>query len=148
MVTVHDQPGLQFAALCLLLAEWLACTGITMGVATPDAAERWARASWLGVGLVPAALYGLTARLLGRQRDQRLAISLLWTAGAVVAVLAQTTDLLVAGVRPRPWGHFTHLAPAAAAVVALYLWTLLAVFALLALEVRRRAKPHCGERAY
>ena len=49
--------GLQFAALCLLLAEWLACAGLTMGVATAAAAEPWARASWLGVGLVPAALY-------------------------------------------------------------------------------------------
>ena len=139
--------SLHFTALSLLVAEWLACAGMAMAVASPESAERWARASYLGVGLIPAALYQLTARLLGRHGEQRLAISLLWAGGGIVAVLAQTTQLVVDGVQPLPWGHYTHLAPAAGAVVALYLGVLIAVFALFERQAARAEEEHVRRRA-
>jgi diguanylate cyclase (GGDEF)-like protein/PAS domain S-box-containing protein len=126
--------ALQFATLSVLAAVWLACVGIAMAVASSEGAEAWARASYLGVGLIPAALFQLTAGLLGRQRAQRTAMSLLWGAGLVIAVLAQATDLVVDGVQSHPWGVYTHLATPAGTVVALYLGVLLSVFTLLARE--------------
>src|SRR5688500_18583221 len=74
-------------------------------------------------------------------------MSLLWTAGGVVAVLAQTTQLVVDGVQLFPWGHYTHLAPPAGAVVALYLGVLLAVFALFERQAGRAEEEHVRRRA-
>jgi diguanylate cyclase (GGDEF)-like protein/PAS domain S-box-containing protein len=143
--------GLQFAALAFLVGSWLACAGLTMAVADVAAATAWARASYLGVALIPAAAFHFTARLLGRQREQQRAVAMLWAVGFVIAALSQATSLVVAGVGFHWWGHYTRLAAPAVLVVLLYLGALLSVFGLFARELRtpedgphrRRAAAFC-----
>jgi diguanylate cyclase (GGDEF)-like protein/PAS domain S-box-containing protein len=143
--------GMQFATLAFLVGLWLAAAGLGFSLRSTATAEAWVRASYLGVALVPAAIFQFSARLVGRHRDQRVAIAILWAVGLLVAVLAQATDLVVAGVERHPWGHSTLLAPSAAGVVALYLGVLLSVFGLFARELsdarnalsRRRAAAFC-----
>jgi diguanylate cyclase (GGDEF)-like protein/PAS domain S-box-containing protein len=143
--------SLQLGALVLLVATWLGCAGLAFGLSSAAAAEAWVRASYLGVGLVPAALFQFTARLLGRQREQQVAIAALWGLGLLTASLTQATDLLVGGVERHWWGWSTRLAPPAAGLVALYLGVLLSVFGLMSRELelgaedtrRRRATAFC-----
>ncbi|HXT21704.1 MAG TPA: histidine kinase N-terminal 7TM domain-containing protein, partial [Thermoanaerobaculia bacterium] len=143
--------GLQFAALAFFVAVWLACAGMVLLAADAASATAWARASYLGVALIPAAIYHFSARLLGRHRERQRAIALLWATGFVFAALAQATAWIVQGVGHHPWGNFTRLAPPAVAVVILYLGALLSVFALFARELRspedgphrRRATAFC-----
>jgi diguanylate cyclase (GGDEF)-like protein/PAS domain S-box-containing protein len=128
--------GLQFAALAFLVAVWLSCAAMVMLTVDLVAAAAWARASYLGVALIPAAIYHFTARLLGRHRERQRALALLWATGFVLAALAQATPWIVQGVSLHPWGHFTRLAPPAVAVVILYLGVLMSVFGLFARELR------------
>ncbi|HEV8239503.1 MAG TPA: EAL domain-containing protein [Thermoanaerobaculia bacterium] len=128
--------GLQFAALAFLVSIWLGCAGFVLLTADPAAATAWARASYLGVALIPAAIYHFTARLLGRHREQQRTVALLWAAGFLLAALTQATGLVVQGIGYHSWGHFTLLAPPAVGVVVLYLGVLLSVFALFARELR------------
>ena len=130
--------GMQFAALAFLVGIWLGCAGMVLLAAEPVAATAWARASYLGVALIPAAIYHFTARLLGRHREQQRTVALLWGTGFVLAALAQATPFIVQGVGYHPWGYFTRLAPPAVCVVILYLGVLLSVFALFARELRSR----------
>src|SRR5688572_22208324 len=81
--------GMQFAALAFLVAVWLACAGLVVASDDVATAVAWARASYLGVALIPAAIYHFAARLLGRHREQQRAIALLWAAGFVLAAVAQ-----------------------------------------------------------
>ncbi len=128
--------GLQFAALAFLVAAWLGAAGVSLVVSEQAAAAAWARASYLGVALIPAAIYNFSARLLGRHREQQRAIALLWAIGFVFAALAQATPFVVAGVAHHSWGHYTRLAPPALALVTLYIGVLLSVIALFARELR------------
>jgi diguanylate cyclase (GGDEF)-like protein/PAS domain S-box-containing protein len=128
--------GLQFAALALLVAAWLACAGLMLVAGDVAAATAWSRASYLGVCLIPAAIYHFTARLLGRHREEQRVLALLWAVGFVFAALAQATPYVVRGVSLHPWGLYTRLAAPAVAVVMLYLGVLLAVFGLFARELR------------
>ncbi|HEV8631912.1 MAG TPA: histidine kinase N-terminal 7TM domain-containing protein, partial [Thermoanaerobaculia bacterium] len=127
--------ALQFATLTFLIATWLTCAGMALAVEGTAEATAWARASYLGVALIPAAMYHFTARLLGRHREQQMAVALLWAVGLVLAAVAQATPLVVAGVSTFSWGHYTRLAPPAVIVVVLYLGVLLSVFGLFAREL-------------
>ena len=143
--------GLQFAALAFLLATWLAGAGLTLGVRDVAAATDWARASYLGVALIPAAIFHFAARLLGRHREHQPAVAMLWGVGFVIAALAQATPLIVSSVSFHPWGHYTRLAAPAVAVVTLYVAALLSLFGLFVRELRsledsphrRRAAAFC-----
>jgi diguanylate cyclase (GGDEF)-like protein/PAS domain S-box-containing protein len=128
--------GMQFAALAFLVAVWLTCAGLVMASADVATAVAWARASYLGVALIPAAIYHFSARLLGRHREQQRAIALLWAAGFVLAAVAQATPFIVVGVDHHSWGRYTLLAPSAVSIVIVYIGVLLSVFGLFAREVR------------
>src|SRR5688500_9007669 len=90
--------GIQFAALAFLVAVWLSCAGLVLTSDDVTTAVAWARASYLGVALIPAATYHFAARLIGRHREQQRAIALLWAAGFVLAAIAQATPWVVLGV--------------------------------------------------
>ena len=134
--------GLQFAILAFLVATWLGCAGLTLVSPDPSSALGWARTSYLGVALIPAAIYQFTARLLGRRREQQRTVALLWACGFVIAALAQATSLVVRGVTPHPWGLYTRVAAPAVLVVCLYMGVLLGVFGLFARELRGEDGPH------
>jgi diguanylate cyclase (GGDEF)-like protein/PAS domain S-box-containing protein len=127
--------GLQFGALAALAAVWLAAAGLTLAAGDAESAVGWARASYLGVALIPAAIYHFTSGLLGQQAAQRRPIALLWAGGLLVAGLAQATPWVVQGVTTHPWGHYTRLAAPAIGVVVLYLGVLLGVFGLFHREL-------------
>jgi diguanylate cyclase (GGDEF)-like protein/PAS domain S-box-containing protein len=127
--------GLQFGALSLLVATWLGCAGLGFALDSAAAAEAWVRASYLGVGLIPAAMFQFCARLLGRQREQQVGIAVLWGVGLLVAALSQGTNLLVMRVDAHPWGWSTRLAPPAIGIVALYIGVMLVIASLFAREL-------------
>jgi len=133
--------SLHFAALLFLLATWLACTGIVLASSDTAVALAWARASYLGVALLPAAIYHFTVRLLGRHREQQMAVSLLWALGVALAALAQGTSWIVAGVSSFAWGLYPRLAPTAVVLLAIFLAVLIAVFARFAEELREVDSP-------
>lgn len=108
-----SEESVSFFLLALAASLWLVAFGWMY--AAPDAAtaERWARAAYLGVPLIPAAAYRFGLRLRSaRSRRQRTVDALLWGAGLAFAVLVVATDLLVAGVRSYRWGWFPRFLPA------------------------------------
>jgi diguanylate cyclase (GGDEF)-like protein/PAS domain S-box-containing protein len=126
--------GLQFVKLGVLVATWLACAGLGFAASAPSAAEAWVRASYLGVAMIPAAIFQFAAQLLGRHREHQITTAVLWGVGLLLAALSQGTDLIVGGVARHPWGWSTRLAPPAVVFVALYLGVLLSVLGLFSRE--------------
>lgn len=108
-----SEESVSFFLLSLAAALWLAAFGWMYAAPDAAAAERWARAAYLGVPLIPAAAHRFSLRLRpGGSRRRRAADALLWGTGLAFAVLVAATDLLVVGVESRPWGWYPRFLPA------------------------------------
>lgn len=112
------QESIYFFFFCLAVTVWLG--GFAASYAAPDreTALRWIRGAYLGVPLIPPALYTATVHILGVSRRRRYAMGTLWVLGAAFALLIVGSSLVIEGVRQYPWGFFTDYSPAGGIFVA------------------------------
>ncbi len=68
-------------------------------------ARWWARAIYVGVPLMPAALYHFTVQFLRSYPRHKRCVWAGWFLSALFVVLFLSTDLLISGVRQFAWGY-------------------------------------------
>ena len=98
--------SLVFASLITAITIWL--FSFTLMYCTEPAwlALRWAKAAYLGVPFIPAAIYHFTASVLGIARSHR---PLIWTNWVLAALFAGTilgTDTLISRLYEYWWGYY------------------------------------------
>ena len=128
--------SLFFLLFCLAVAVWL--TGFGWAYGAPDEARalRWFRFAYLGVPLIPVALYTVAVHSLEVADERRLALATLWVAATVFVLLIGATDLILAGLYEHSWGWYPRYTPAGSAFVAFVLAGLGASLAEYGLRLR------------
>src|SRR5262249_54826538 len=72
----------------------------------PRVALWWSRVSFVGVPLLPAAMFAAVTRNLGLSRAYRLAAGVFWLASLGWVFLASQTELLIVGDQLHWWGYY------------------------------------------
>jgi diguanylate cyclase (GGDEF)-like protein/PAS domain S-box-containing protein len=94
----------QFAVLAGTISLWLTCFSVMYLAADARVALVWARSAYLGIGFIPAALYGFAAAVT-RVRHRWLARAGWLIAGGFVLVML-TTGALVRDLYHYWWGFY------------------------------------------
>jgi diguanylate cyclase (GGDEF)-like protein/PAS domain S-box-containing protein len=116
-----------FLILTICTSTWLFAVALTASTDDPARAFIFARITYLGVALIPAAVLQFTLALVeGRNRTL---LTTTWIIGAIFAVLFTTTRLLLDGVWKYSWGFYPRLREPA--VLFLAYFTLVLALSLL-----------------
>ena len=85
-------------------------TAFTFMYLTRDAALAlfWARASYLGIPLIAAAIYHFTIEMLHIYAQRKVAVRIGWALGVFFAVIGTFSGLLVPRVDRFWWGYYPH----------------------------------------
>ncbi len=110
--------SLFFLLFCLGVAVWLTGFGWMYGAPDSDRAFRWMRFAYLGVPLVPVALYTVAVHSLEVAEQRRLALAALWVAAAVFMLLLAATEVIIPDLHRYAWGWYPRFTPAGGAFVA------------------------------
>ncbi|HET7321238.1 MAG TPA: PAS domain S-box protein, partial [Longimicrobiaceae bacterium] len=106
----HASPeALRFFALTLVVAVWQGCFAAMYAATDAVHALAWARAAYLGIPLIPAAIYDFTAHVLRLRR--RRTVWAAWLVGASFSILSQVDDHLIAGLYHYAWGWYPRFGP-------------------------------------
>lgn len=116
-----DEPfeeSLVFLLLCLAISVWL--TGFGWGYGAPNAerALQWLRLAYLGVPVVPAALYTVCASSLGIAARRRRVLAALWTCAALFVVQVVGAGRVFSDVYRYDWGWYPDFTAAGVPLVA------------------------------
>ncbi len=84
-----------YAYIAATLAWYMFTFGFVYSAATPEAALWWARASYFGVPLIPAAIYHFSSRILHIYDQTRPVVWLGWFLGLVFVVINTQTDWVI-----------------------------------------------------
>lgn len=112
------QESLFFFLLCLSITVWLTGFGGTYQAAEPGEAMRWIRLGYLGVPLIPAALYTVTVHILGIADRRRRSLGGAWILAALFVVLTTATDAIITDVTRYSWGYYPLYTPAGLGFIA------------------------------
>ena len=93
-------------AVTAVAAVWQLAYAFMYSAVDPRVAEFWAHAAYVGVPLIPPAVYQFTVLILRISRERRLVTTLAWVAGGVFCVFGSTSDRLVNGVTRFWWGFY------------------------------------------
>jgi diguanylate cyclase (GGDEF)-like protein/PAS domain S-box-containing protein len=122
-----SREAVSFALLAGSISIWLTCFSVMYLAADSRVALVWARSAYLGIGFIPAALYGFAVAVT-RGRHRRLArAGWLISAGFVVVMLA--TGALVRDLYHYWWGYYPRFRWLGAPFLVFF-------FAMLALSLR------------
>jgi diguanylate cyclase (GGDEF)-like protein/PAS domain S-box-containing protein len=101
-----------FFVLTTSVAIWLGGISMLYMSANAATAGTWARVTYFGVSLIPAAVLQFTVALVDETRQRRLLLAASWSASAIFLVLFLATDLLITGVWHYSWGYYVKLGAA------------------------------------
>jgi diguanylate cyclase (GGDEF)-like protein/PAS domain S-box-containing protein len=93
-----------FALLAGPVSVWLACFSMMYLASSERVAMVWARSAYLGVGLIPAGLYGFTVVVTRSPRRRLMRAGWLLSAGFVLAMVS--SGALVRDLYAYPWGFY------------------------------------------
>lgn len=117
-----------FLWLCAATGVWLLGFSLMYLAAHPGVAFWWANVTYVGIPLIPPAIYHFTARVLGIYQRRRWVVRGAWALFAGFALLFLATDIFFAELHHHPWGFYPRFRVASVAYVApfvgLLLWTL------------------------
>jgi diguanylate cyclase (GGDEF)-like protein/PAS domain S-box-containing protein len=107
-VLVRRPSGLSFGFSLLALsgAVWLFAFVFLYSTADAARALAWARLAYLGVPIIPSAVYHFTVDFLRIHRRRRFAVINAYVIGATFAGIAVFTDLLIPSVTRYWWGFY------------------------------------------
>jgi PAS domain S-box-containing protein len=95
-----------FHLLTLAVSTWLFSFSWMYCATDQRVALWWAKAAYLGVPFIPAAIYHFTVAVLGLYPPRRTAVWLTWTGSALTAVVAVGSDALISGLYRYWWGYY------------------------------------------
>jgi len=108
-----------FAILAVVTAGWLGAWAAMFASVDADPALVWARIGYAFGVIIPAVIFHLAARVLGRHQAYRIVIAVAWALCAVAAIAGVATSSVMSGVRRFTWGYYPVSRPAAALVLLL-----------------------------
>jgi two-component system cell cycle sensor histidine kinase/response regulator CckA len=97
----------------------------------------WAKAAYLGVPFIAAAVHHFTVAVLGLSAGYRSRVRAAWVLSGVCAAVALGTDALVAGLYRYPWGYYPRYGWFGAVFVSFFFLLMIASAVLFWKEYRR-----------
>ncbi|WP_447979822.1 ATP-binding protein [Candidatus Nitrospira bockiana] len=129
LVLVRERASLVsvlFFLLTLTMSIWfLAFSGMYLATDARTALW-WAKAAYLGVPFIPAALYHFTAVTLRAADRYRTRIAFSWTLSALFVLASVSSDLLIQGVYRYWWGYYPRYGPLGAPFIVFFFALMLA----------------------
>jgi len=112
-VLLHRLSRVTFAffGFMFVVSVWLFAFTFMYSATRPEVALFWARIAYLGVPLIPAAIYQFTLEMLRIVKKRRLQMIAAWTAAFGFSAIAVGGDALIDGVRLYTWGYYPRYAP-------------------------------------
>ncbi len=99
-------PSRLFCLVTLTVSVWLFAFAWMYCAVDPATALWWAKCAYLGVPLIPAAMYHLTIVVLGRSAQHGKTLIAVWIVAALFVVTILDTDWLIVGVQRYWWGYY------------------------------------------
>ena len=112
-VLLHRLSRVTFAffGFMFVVSVWLFAFTFMYSATRPEVALFWARIAYLGVPMIPAAIYQFTLEMLRIVKKRRLQMIAAWTAAFGFSAIAVGGDALINGVHLYKWGYYPRYAP-------------------------------------
>ncbi|MCG3176566.1 MAG: hypothetical protein MOGMAGMI_01524 [Candidatus Omnitrophica bacterium] len=136
----HSAVSVAFFLMTLPAAIWLFAFGMMLCSERQAVAHVWARAEYLGVPFIPAAVLHFTLRVLGHYQAHRRKVLAAFFAAAAFAPVAIFSKLILSGVSLRPYGYYPEYA-AGALPFLLFFGAVMVVSLMLFVRESRRSQP-------
>ncbi|HJT16621.1 MAG TPA: diguanylate cyclase, partial [Thermoanaerobaculia bacterium] len=95
-----------FATLAAACCAWLIAFTFMYTTSNADHALFWARAAYLGVPVIAAAIYHFTVEMLDIYAERKWAVWIAWGLAELFSIIGMTSNLLVTSVRHFWWGYY------------------------------------------
>lgn len=112
------QESLFFLLLCLSVMVWLLGFAVTYAAGDPERALRWIRIAYLGVPLIPAALYTVSLHTLDVADQRRASLAVAWGGAAAFVLLTVGSDVVITGLHEYSWGYYPRYSTAGIGLIA------------------------------
>ncbi len=101
-----SQASVVFFILALSLGVWLFAFSWMYSAIDEQLAMWWAKAAYVGIAFIPAAVYHFTALILQDYEKVRKRVLAVWVIGAVFIALILTTDIQFRSLYRYSWGYY------------------------------------------
>lgn len=102
----RSRASLYFSLMTLVLGTWLGAYSMMYISTEPRLAYWWSRVGLAGVAFIPAAVYHFTLVLLGRYRQERFYVWLVWAMSLFLCDQLVRPGLFSTGVEEHWWGFY------------------------------------------
>jgi PAS domain S-box-containing protein len=130
-----------FCLMIVLVALWFAGFALMFAASSPGSALAFGKIGFVGVALLPAAVYDFTATAIRLYARRRAVVLGAWVAGWVWSALILGTNLVLGEVRHFAWGWYPQFGPLGGAFLVFFFAVLLLHLVEYTLEVRRTTDP-------
>ena len=117
--------SLLFLLVPLTIAMWLCCFSLMFCSQDEGTALAWARAAYLGIPFIPAAIYSFTVAATGTGRKRRPVVAAIWLVSALASAVFVGTRAFLEGLYRYPWGFYPRFTRLGLAYVAFFVAVLL-----------------------
>ncbi|RJR16457.1 MAG: sensor domain-containing diguanylate cyclase [Nitrospiraceae bacterium] len=119
--------SMSFSVLGFFTCLWFLAFSLMYCSINPHVALWWAKAAYLGVPFIPAAVYHFTVSVLRSYRQNRKFVLAGWAVSLLFSVIAAGTDMMITGVNKYWWGFYPSYGWPGALFIAFFLVMMLAV---------------------
>ena len=125
--------SLLFLLVPLTIAVWLCCFSLMYCARDLGVALACARAAYLGIPFIPAAIYSFSVAATGRARRRRAITVAVWALSALASAVFVRSDAFLQGLYRYPWGYYPRFTRLGLLYVGFFV-TVLALSLLRALD--------------
>lgn len=140
-----SRTSLLFLITTIPISIWLFTFSIMYCATNPQLALWWAKAGYLGVPMIPAAVYQFTTAVLKLNGRYHRSIRLSWLIFGAISLVALTTDLLIPRVRHFWWGYYPQYGALSVPFITAFFVLMLASLRLY-LVAYQKSKPSSTQR--
>jgi diguanylate cyclase (GGDEF)-like protein/PAS domain S-box-containing protein len=117
--------SLIFLLVPLTITVWLVCFSMMVLARDTAVALPWARAAYVGIPFIPAAIYSFSVTATGTATRRRGLLLGVWTLSAVASALFVGSRAFLEGLYRYPWGHYPRFSRLGLVYVGFFLAVLL-----------------------
>ncbi|HXG58411.1 MAG TPA: ATP-binding protein [Thermoanaerobaculia bacterium] len=115
-----------FCAMIALVAVWFLGFAVMLAARNEGVALAWGKIALAAVACLPAAVYDFTVTALRLATRRAAAVTAIWAASAVFALLVLFTGVIVPGVERHAWGFYPVMNEGGGALFLLFFFSVLA----------------------
>jgi diguanylate cyclase (GGDEF)-like protein/PAS domain S-box-containing protein len=117
--------SLLFGLIPLTIAVWLISFSLMLASSDYGSALFWARAAYLGIPFIPAAIYTFTVAATRATPRRRWTAGALWLLSALAAAVFVGSNAFLEGLYRYPWGYYPRFTRTGLVYVGFFLLALL-----------------------